>query len=661
MRRLLVYCAGSVNRLRDLSKRKGLLLLLSAVLPLFLLALCLINLHSPILAADAAHIDARGAAHGGPYMLTGHWRMWEGLYEPDALAAVDSRLSEDVRSMNRMEGNTYRFTLSAPSDVELWFLLPRPHSSRLWINGQEALGNGSLSINSADAFRLLDYGAAPYVFTLHVKGSTPYFGYQGILLGTYAQVSRVQTRWMVLDIFAIGLEAMLILICMILFLHKRSEKYLLLLSLCAITNALHFMLVPRHPMLLGLGIGNAVAFRYLAFLYYFACREFLPKAIFRHTDRIVYGTAAVSLALLALFPRSVSGVIRAASILYLSIQFGCIARGLLLGVREAPALLLGNALALSNELFYALMAAGLVPSGVLDVEIMPAQYALVFYIIAFTVATCQKFSRKFKEAERLSADLERRVLVKTQALRDANRRMLSIQAQKQKFMTGIVHNLRNPLFALGGYVDLLQDEMESCTPQQRQYLNLINDKITYLGKMSTDLVLAAKLEEGRLRFHYSRVDLASLLKSAAEDAIAKTSRKRIRIPVACGAVTLTVDPYLLRQALDNLLDNAIRFSEDGGQVEIAGHLDCEKATACITVQDHGPGLDPALIEQIARGAAREKSAAPAGYGLYIACGLIEAQGGTVSAASAKGEGTRFTLCLPLQAPEAKEPEAEEPV
>lgn len=621
-------------------KRLRILIPMLLLLPLLVWGFSYLNLASPALDAEGGRADLQAPlAEEGPYMLGGRWEIL------DEASGVYRLMEENIRYARRMEGNTYRFIIDAPADTR--FLLPRPHNSRLWINGREALGESGASIRSSDIFRLGDYGQGRFVCTLQVAGSTPYYGYQGMLLGSYDQIARIQARWMVLDILALGLEAMLILICLALFINKPSERYLLFLALCAAANALHFMLVPRHPLLSGFGIGNAVVYRALVFLYYIVCREFLHGAISRRVDIVMLGAVALSTAALLLFPGASSPIIRAASIFYLCVEGYCIGRGILLRIPEAPIIMAGNAAALSNELFYALIDIGIIPYGLLDVQIMPAQYAIVAYIIAFAIATCYRFARKFEEADRLSLDLEQRVISKTSELQAANSQILEIQEQKEKFMTGVIHNLRNPLFALGGYIDLLQDEMGAGTPDQKHYLHLIDDKITYLSKMSYDLLLASKLEEGKLEYHFTEYDLRALMHSAAQDAMAKTSSKSVDIIVDCPSIRLIADQYSIRQMLDNLLDNAVRYSEDGGRIEMtATPLEGERVR--LSVKDFGAGIDPQLLGDLFHKRLHSRPGSNTGYGLYIVGAMAKAHGGHVAVESEPGVVTEFTVTLPLR-------------
>lgn len=627
-------------------KRRLILALIIMILPGTLALLWVTNKNSSVLPAVWGIIDTQKIdMKKGPYILAGQWEAWSGCRSLAELNSADRSYTLDTRNLHKMEGYTYRFTVRTDRSDDIWFLLPRPHNSRLWINQQEVLPKNRETITSADCFYLADYGKDSFVCILQVTGSTPYYGYQGVLLGTYGQISGIQTLWIILDVLAIGMELTLILFCLSLYLNKPSEKYLLLLSLCAFMQGAYFVQVPRHPMLATWVSGNVVMFRVMAFLYYFVCRQFVASVTPRKADYVVYTTMAASMLLLFLLPAHTSIIIRSIVLIYLSVQFYCISRGVLYGIPEAPVLLLGNVVAFSNDIFYLLFNLRVIPHGIVDVLIMPAQYALTIYLSAFIIATCMKFARKYNEADRLALELEQRVSEQTRELLETNEHILAMQRQKQQFMTGIVHNLRNPLFALCGYMDLLQDEMKDGAPEQKHYLNLMNDKIEYLGKMSYDLILANKLEEGKVAFHFCEFNLKPLLQSAADDVMAKTASKQVNVTVTCEDIQFVADQYSIRQILDNLLDNAMRYSKDGETIAIKAVLDDDQVV--ISVKDEGLGVDPTILESLPRGGTIKAIGASTGLGLSIARELVCAHGGKIQVKSEPSHGAEFFITLPL--------------
>lgn len=628
-------------------KRKRLMRLLMAfcLLPALIILLFNANNASPRFEANKGVIVAPPLQQSGePYFLGGTLEVQKNEINPNYLGMDSAQYTLDILLNSRMSGYTYFFTLHTEEAQATWFLLPRPHNSRLWINGIEVLPKERNSITSADAFYLADYGIAPFHCSLQVSGSSMYYGYQGMVFGTFEQISAVQTRWLVLDIFALGLAAMMLVFCFTLYTSKKSETYLLLLALCAFVNTAHFLIVPRYPSMAFFHVGSLAFYRILLCLYYYALKQFIPGIIPKYMDFAVMGVVFLSITFLNYLPRYASTILYNFSFFLWIIQYIFLAKAVLYGVKEAIILLIGNTVALANEVFFLLIDLHLLAHGVIDVLIMPAQYAIMSYTIAFAVATCVKFACKFNEADLLSVDLERRVQEQTRELREANESILSMQAQRQHFISGIVHNLRNPLFALGGYMDLLRDEMEGCLPSQARYLELMNDKITYMAKVSRDLLLISRLEEGTIRFHVVEFDLYELLQAVKVDALSKLKNKHVDISIECGGILLSVDQFALRQVIDNLLDNAVRFSPDGGQIHIraAERLD----EVCISVQDEGPGINKTMMQTLFSKNKGRTLGNTTGLGLSIAHALIEKQGGRIYAENLE-KGAKIVFILPL--------------
>ncbi|MDF2592576.1 MAG: two-component sensor kinase, involved in phosphate sensing, partial [Clostridia bacterium] len=289
----------------------------------------------------------------------------------------------------------------------------------------------------------------------------------------------------------------------------------------------------------------------------------------------------------------------------------------------------------------------LIPQGVVDVQIFPAQYFRFFYLVAFAIATCKKFALKFSEADILSGNLERQVNEKTKELRASQESLISLQQKRQQFMTDMVHNLRSPLFALGGYVDLFRDKGESLTVEQEKYIDLIDRKIRYVGRMVDDMFLITRLEEGKIQFYFAEFEAAAFLEGALQDAKAKSVDKGVQ--VVClhklEGIIINGDPFRLRQALDNILDNAIRYSSEGSLVTIQGNLDSYDRVR-ISVTDTGSGIPEDKQAQLFKRYISRGEGGQTGLGLAIADYIVKEHQGSISVDSEQGKGSTFTIVLP---------------
>ncbi|MPM62548.1 Adaptive-response sensory-kinase SasA [bioreactor metagenome] len=321
------------------------------------------------------------------------------------------------------------------------------------------------------------------------------------------------------------------------------------------------------------------------------------------------------------------------------------------GIGETATILLGAALLLGNEVFYELLYAGIIPQGVVDVQIMPAQYLRLAYVMRFAVATCLKFAKKYREAEVLSNELEARVIAQTKTLTDAHEKLQWEQKQRQRFVTGIAHNLKSPLFALGGNLELLQGELTAPTAEESYYLDQMEKKLDYINRMVSDMLLVSRLEDGDIRFRFTEFELASLLAGVAHDARFKGAARKINVAfgVTPPDLCIAADQFRLKQALDNLADNAVRFSPDGGTVTITGDMAGENLVR-IFVQDEGPGVDPALRETLFSREKDGREPGTSGIGLVIVRQIANRHGGHAYLEKSGPCGSIFAVELPITQP-----------
>lgn len=609
------------------------------------------NWHTGIISVESGVADASGwKAADGPFILTGRWSRFAGSHEPEELTGLEGEEGKDIQYIRKMRGYTYTFTLVV-EDTDQWsFLLPRPHSSRLWLDGTEVMGEEQ-GLSSGEIYRISDYTEETEIqVVLQVTNSSIYDVYQGIVLGNRANLSAIQYRWMKLDLIAVGLSLMLILMCLTLFLPKRSETYLLLLAVSTLAELAHFLLIPRHPGLAFFHLGSTVFYRQLGFINYYVCQQFVPGESRRWMDRAVPAVIALTAVGCALWPDSSNSWIQASYLFYMALQAWILGKGVLHHVAEAPVIMAGCMLALGNELFYRLLYAGKIPQGIIDIEIMPAQYMRFAYIVAFALATCMKYAKKFCEADLLSVNLERKVQEQTEELRRSNQELVKTQENRQRFLTDMVHNLRSPLFAMGGYLDLLRDATEHPTAEQEKYLDMLDHKTEYIGKLTDDMFLIYRLEDGQLKLEQEAFDLCPVLEAARQDAKAKGQEKDVKVELILETETcfLMGDSFRLKQALDNILDNAVRYMPQGGRIRICQQMTEEECVVC--VEDQGPGISP---EQQSRLFVRYESkgaGGKSGLGLSISNYIVRMHGGRIVVDSEEGKGTRVKVFLPAPPP-----------
>lgn len=218
-----------------------------------------------------------------------------------------------------------------------------------------------------------------------------------------------------------------------------------------------------------------------------------------------------------------------------------------------------------------------------------------------------------------------------------------------KFVANVAHELRTPLASLSLIIKSLKDyQME---PEQRQeFLEDLDHEMDRLIALVKDLLELSALEGGALRLE--RFDLGEMVRDLYQQAAPGFDRQGIRLlsELPAGKVTVSGSRLQLRQALHNLLDNALVFTPPGGWVKVS--LWVEEGTAGVKVEDTGSGIPeedlPFIFKRFYRvDRARSRESGGTGLGLAIVKETVEAHGGKVGAESGEGMGSTFYFTLPL--------------
>ncbi|MFD5446739.1 sensor histidine kinase [Streptomyces sp. NPDC127100] len=231
-----------------------------------------------------------------------------------------------------------------------------------------------------------------------------------------------------------------------------------------------------------------------------------------------------------------------------------------------------------------------------------------------------------------------------------NRMADSLQAgeEGQRRLTGdIAHELRTPLANLRGYLEALRDGVVEPTPE---LLASLHEEALLQQRIVDDLQDLALAEAGALTYHPCEVDLRELLDTCRTAHLAQAETARVALELAAPhPVRVTADPDRLRQAVGNLLGNALRATRPGGTVTLA--LGVRGGRAAVEVRDTGTGIPaedlPHLFDRFWRAdPSRGRATGGSGLGLSIARQIVTDHGGSVEVRSEVGVGTVFTLALP---------------
>jgi signal transduction histidine kinase len=230
-------------------------------------------------------------------------------------------------------------------------------------------------------------------------------------------------------------------------------------------------------------------------------------------------------------------------------------------------------------------------------------------------------------------------------LREANR-------AKDEFLSTLSHELRTPLTPILGWTHLLRPH-SNLNNMLAEGIDTIERNANQLASLINDLLDVTRIVSGKVELAIKPVDLSALIESIVALALVQARSRNIHIEsnLPREPVSLDLDAARIGQALSNLLDNAMKFTPDGGHVRVS--LECDRSEAIIKVADTGIGIDPEFLPRVferfaqAHGGINRRYGG-LGLGLAITKAMVEIHGGSVAAESeGRGCGSRFIVRLPL--------------
>ncbi len=228
-------------------------------------------------------------------------------------------------------------------------------------------------------------------------------------------------------------------------------------------------------------------------------------------------------------------------------------------------------------------------------------------------------------------------------------------ATQRRFVADAAHELRTPLTALGGYADVLLLGAASDPRELERALAAMGSEATRMTRLVNDLLALARLDVANTAspaMHWRDVDLSALLREARDGAALPRPERHITLDLPAGRVVVRGDPDRLRQVVDNLVDNAVKFTDTGGHIALALRTDRDAGAARLDVRDDGIGIAPDDLPHVCEpfyraDKSRGRATGGTGLGLAIVQAIVAAHGGCIDVQSASDEGTTVTVRLPL--------------
>jgi signal transduction histidine kinase len=263
------------------------------------------------------------------------------------------------------------------------------------------------------------------------------------------------------------------------------------------------------------------------------------------------------------------------------------------------------------------------------------------------------------------ANIYEKLDTKKLLLEEANKELISLNQMKEVFLATMSHELKSPLTCIISFAELLHDkEKELPEDERRRFVSIMHEQACKLMDLTEQLMDLSKLEKGALELEVTETDVNEVIRSACVTLESAARGKGIQLKTELDPALdpILADPTKLRQIVLNLVGNAIKFTEDEGEVIARSRLSGEWVE--LSVEDTGIGLDKDEMSRIFQLFTRvsqtpQRGASGLGLGLYLVKGFAELHGGRVTVESVKSEGTTFRVYLPVKLEKDEEVSASE--
>jgi len=239
------------------------------------------------------------------------------------------------------------------------------------------------------------------------------------------------------------------------------------------------------------------------------------------------------------------------------------------------------------------------------------------------------------------------------ALDDMQRQLAGLESARKRFIATASHELRTPIFSVGGFLELLEDE-EMDEETRRSFLRQVREQVDRLGKLATDLLDLSRLEAGSLELRPERCDIGLLAQVVTSEFVPALAAHDSRLELRLGGPSIRAqcDPERVSQLLRILIDNALTHTPSGTDLVVTAARTGDGRVR-LAVRDSGQGIEAEALDRVFEPFYTSEGTQGSGLGLAIARELTERMRGSLVVDSQLGAHTTFTLELPVASPEVR--------
>lgn len=473
-----------------------------------------------------------------------------------------------------------------------------------------------------------------------------------LIIGSQARAQLMESVVFGLTMLTIGMYAVAFIICLTLYFGKRTETYLLMISLVCVICMITSVFKVNNP-LIRITFEQYARVRPLIALFpvminagicFFLCEDCLPQGLRRWLSvRMLILLTAVLLVLRQITSFS----------FYIPVRFMMMApivytlsRAYAKRMWGAGVMIVGHALgeAIVLTMFVVLNLHRGLP-GPFMAYIETSQFSYLTVMLGALLVVSQRFAAKFRESEVLTDELTTMNRELDRRVEERTAQLVEEQQRRRNLMLNVIHDIRSPIFILRAYLQQLHTNAED-----ESLLGVMNRKLDGLERLVEDLFMSSKLEDEGLFFEEDRICFAELVGQIYEENEAEARRRDVRWTCehADAPAMVWADPLRMRQAVQNLIDNAFTYTPKGGTIGL--HLRKEGKAVLLSVSDTGKGIAlkdlPHVFDRYFS-ANRSDNPKSSGLGLSIARQIVQHAHGEITVSSEQGKGTVFTVSLPL--------------